>query len=448
METASISLKELFNSLTIKRHTHNRNTTSFEFVPFLGSIFTYEQSHTIPSVIKQSVHFQSWLNIVKFHFKYEHYQDGNPYKFHKYVPSARGIHPLIPFFIYKGHLCIYNIVEDNIIYIGFDKEKENEIELIIGIDLWRTCSIYGSFGLALSLLDLGHVIGSMKIEANGTGQQLRKVCYMFNRSEYRNKLGLLHPNDIFLGVKLVFQCNDPVCNDLFVSKRYPYSKKYHYHDELERIGLMDFIAVMEFSSNTLIDDQYHWQFPRSLLKTGRERTSNNSYVGLMDLSKPLKTAAFEQICQVIKETKEKILYGYKFRIYFVIQHVIGYEKGLYYLDGDECILRMATFQLDEFLFYEKSFFNLQKSPFLLFFSYLVEDYEADHLKIFYSHVLAGELMQGVSRIVSHLDMYARPIRNMNDAYIKKVFSLGDKERVIYGLFAGTGNGRSTKIKGD
>ncbi len=89
-------------------------------------------------------------------------------------PSARGIYCLYPYVICMGYVWLYDALDHRWVCIGYVPSKVQAVELIISCDFWRLCSVYGSFGLALGLLELGHMTADIKMDSEDHGFPVKK----------------------------------------------------------------------------------------------------------------------------------------------------------------------------------------------------------------------------------------------------------------------------------
>lgn len=438
-------MSSLFDDLTIARYENNRVTTSFQYTPELGTVFTYERTDI--GELENDEIFQSLAEGIRGIFKFQSFDDFSPYKYQKSIPSVRSIHAHFPYIIYYGHLLIYDVFLDELILLGYDNRKKDAIEVIVAADQWRTCEVYGTFGLALNLLDLGHIIADFRMNRFEKDLGITRVSYMFNRKEYISKFRI--GPDIMLGCVLEFGANQN-CSSNFPTLTQKYGKKYQHKKELQQIGVLDYMNQL-----ICVDSGYvkgEWSKASNLQKTlptnKPDRSSYNTYFGLMDISDEYPAAKFQNLVNWLQKTLRQLTYRNKLRLYFVIQNVQDWENGCYLFTTDGPKMVRRHFETDLFLYDTQEFFNLERSPFLIYVSYQLEEEENKTLAIYFSHVLAAELIQYITRFVSEKGLYTRPLKNINDRYCRDTMRFQENERVIYSLACGMSNAKREKFRGN
>lgn len=439
-------MSSLFDDLTIDRYENNRVTTSFQYTPELGTVFTYESTDI--GELQNDELFQSLALGIREIFKFQSFDDVSPYKYQKSVPSARSIHAHFPYIIYYGHLLIYDVFLDELILLDYDEKKKEAIELLIAADQWRTCTVYGRFGLALNLLDLGHIIADFRMNHFEKGLGINWVAYRFNRREYNNRFRI--GPDIMLGCLIEFGTGDAEKNHSanLPKKTQKYKKKYQYDKELKQIGVLDYMNQLLCMDSGNVERKYShaWKVEAACSDKTADRSSYNTYFGLMDISDPYPVAKFQHLVHWLKKYHRRFTYGDKLKLYFVIQNVQDWEKGSYLFTMNGLKMIHHHFEIDLLLHDTRAFFNLERSPFLLYVSYQLEGEENETDAIYFSHVLGAELIQYITRFLSEKGLYTRPLKNINDRYCRDVFRFQENERVIYSLACGMSNAKREKFR--
>ncbi|MBO1912141.1 hypothetical protein J4G37_46020, partial [Microvirga sp. 3-52] len=146
-------------------------------------------------------------------FSFGEYHASTPYGFRKKTPSPRSIHPFLPIIHYHGYLFLYDAGYDDFIYFGYDPTKQDRVELIICVDLWRTCSVYGEFGIPLSLLELGHLLSDIKWLVNDDsrlGIEDGEFCFTPYASLSKSN-SITNADDLYvMGNVKITKLNDPM----------------------------------------------------------------------------------------------------------------------------------------------------------------------------------------------------------------------------------------------
>lgn len=437
-------MSSLFDDLTRDRYKNNRVTTSFQYTPDLGTVFLYEK--TAKAVFADDDLFQAITKGIRDIFKYQSFDDVSPYKYQKTVPSARSIHAHFPYIVYYGHLLIYDVFLDELFFLDYDDSKKDAIEVIIAADQWRTCAVYGRFGLALNLLDLGHIIADFNINHFENDLKIKTVAYMFNRKEYMEKFRI--SSDIMLGCLIEFEAERN--HDHTVSKvEQNYLKKYHYPQELQRVGVWDYMNQLLFLDPVKLECRWSNQATiKNLPKTESERSSYNTYFGLMDISEQYPAGKFRNLLTWLQDNLLQFAQDNKINMYFAIQNVQEFEKGSYLFSNNGLKKLCDDFEAELLLHDTREFFNLERSPFLIYITYQLTEEEDETAAIYFSHVYAAEIIQYITRYVIEPGMYARPLKNINDRYCHEIFHIQENERVIYSLVCGTSNAKREKYRGN
>lgn len=428
-------MKKLFDVLTTKRYEENLQLLSFTANDYLASRFRLNENSYL-DVSLQPEQIQRMLKIIKQIFGYHNYQLKNPYKFHKIIPSARNVHPEIPYVVIGSKVYRYDPNLDSFIYSG-ESDGPSNFQLLIGLDLGRLCRIYGTFGLALSHLDMGHMIAEFETLLID-GETTLEVIYMFNRTKWQKQLAL--SSDIFLGSILSIS-NYHLEKELVYlknkSKKIDDHKVINYSEDLNILGIADYLSSFDKKSRYQRAGE-ELPFFFDLRQTSFKRTSANSSVGLLDLGINLPKAKW----QILFKTAISLVKRYSVKGDFAIHILIRNQNPeLSKMNGHYCVRKgivnfsSMDISFDDLLYDSKDFFNLEDTSFATFVTYQDNKLSTQE-QIYYAHVFSAEIIHHISRFFFAENCYTRPMKNFSDDYLKRYFDLCNQERVIYLLLAG------------
>lgn len=425
-------MKKLFDVLTTKRYEENQQLLSFTTRDFLASSFEPVYSGCL-DILLQAEQTQKLLKLVQKIFGYHDYQVENPYKFHKLIPSARNIHPEIPYILFDGRAYRYDSVSDSFIYCGTAANRKG-IQLLIGLDLGRLCNVYGTFGLALSYLDMGHMIA--EFEASIIDEQTDvEIAYMFDREKLQKELGIA--KDIFLGSVLTLS-NQQLEKEILCLEEeigQSFDRKYiNYSRDLTILGITGYLNSLNKQSDYKREAEQLTQLA-ALDQLSEERTSANTSVGLLDLGLTLPQTKWLQLLEVGRSIVDRYSDKGHFILHMLIYNQDSEINGYHRVDKSTTDFQPMDLSFEDLLHDSKDFFNLEDTSFAAFITYQGEQLSMQE-QIYYAHVFSAEMIHHLSRFFFGENCYTRPMKNFDDAYLKQRFDLCEKERVIYLLFAG------------
>jgi len=426
-------MRKFFDAVTTNRYAENRQLLSFASGDFLASKFDNAFFQYVDPLL-QGRQLSKLLQLVQTIFKYHDFQADNPYKFHKLIPSARNVHPEIPYVMIFGKAFRYDAIFNRFIYCG-EVQYSKDFQLVIALDVGRLCMEYGTFGVVLSLLDLGHIIAEFERIAVDEKSGV-EIAYMFDREEVKQQLHT--DDDIFFG-SVIRISNKQLASETmqFKSQNEVLGKNrklIDYSRELSLLGvtkyLHSFTKIPEFQRK---GEQLASSGDLSRISTGR--TSANSSTGLTDLGVHIPAKKWRELLKA----STQIMKRYQDKGNFTL-HILVRNQGTE-IDGYYCIGKQVTksdqisIDFDEVLHDSKEFFNLEDASYVSFVTYrdsLISVQE----QIYYSHVFSAEIIHHLSEFFTTKGYYTRPMKNFDDAYLKQKFIIHAQERVIYMLLAG------------
>lgn len=422
-------MKKLFDVLTTKRYEENRQLLSFTTSDFLASTFESADANYL-DVSLQAEQVQRLFKLVQKIFGYHDYQVENPYKFHKLIPSARNIHPEIPYILFDGRAYRYDSVSDSFVYCGTVADTDG-FQVLIGLDLGRLCNVYGTFGLALSYLDMGHMIAELEV-AIMDGHTEVEIAYMFDREKLQTELGIA--KDIFLG-SILYLSNEQLEKEiLYSAKEYKVPaerKQIDYSKDLKILGVTDYLN----SFNRRFSYKRKGEELAASTQWSGARTSANSSGGLLDLGISLSETKWQQLLEISSSIVNRYSDKGQFTLHILICNQDSEMNGYHRVKKEVIDFHSASLSLDNLLHDSKEFFNLEDASFAAFITYQGKQLPIQE-QIYYAHVFSAEMIHHLSRFFFGESCYTRPMKNFNDAYLKQQFDLCEQDRVIYLLFAG------------
>lgn len=432
-------MNELFNYYTISRYDKNKKVFSFEYVASPSTLFEYvghqEEEVSIPFIAYSAIG-----KLVMEVFSFSEYHATHPYAFRKKIASARSIHPFLPVIHYRGFLFLYDANDNEFIYFGYDSTKQDTIELIICIDFWRTCSIYGEFGIPLSLLELGHILSDIKWLINDGGYlhlEKGEFCFTpYHSLALRDQIA--NANDLYvMSLINITELDDNLEIHTKPSHRMNIKKKYNYNAELKALGIHRFFE--QANKETVCFPKSYHQNINNLQYKRKQRHSLNKRQATFHLGPVLNMGMFENLLlQMHTYTNEWL--SSNVSIYFSIHHIQGIPRGIYKREGDDIILLQSHVDIYSIFYETKEFMNLDTLPFLALIT--VTDKGNQSLASFIeSHIHAGEIVHTMSLLYANEDTFTRPFKNINDKYCQKVCQTKQNEFFIYGCLFGFGKKR-------
>ncbi|MBP3038191.1 hypothetical protein J9303_01545 [Bacillaceae bacterium Marseille-Q3522] len=433
-------MNTLFHDYTRSRYEKNKKIFSFQYVASPATLFEYAGSceglENVPPIADSAIG-----KLVMEVFSFDKYDATHPYAFRKKTPSARSIHPFLPVIHYHGFLFLYDANCSDFIYFGYNPARQDTIELVICADLWRICSVYGEFGIPLSLLELGHLLSDMKWFMNDDGcLELENGSFPFLPYHCLAGSGsMLNANDLYaMSLLKITELDD--CIEGYTNPSYPIGikKKYNYLEELHALGIDHFFAQAK-KGEIRFPKPYHQKISDLPLKR-RQRHSLNKRQGTFHLGPVLRTGVFKSfLSQMNIYTKEWL--SANVTIYFFIYHIEGIPRGVYQWEGADINFLHANIDIYSIFYEAQEFMNLDTLPFLTLIT--VKDEENQSLSSFIeSHIHAGEIVHTMSLLYAGEDTFTRPFKNINDAYCQKVCQTKENEYFIYGCLFGFGEKRN------
>ncbi|MDM5302501.1 hypothetical protein QUF44_13040 [Bacillus subtilis] len=418
----------------------NKKTYSLQYVSPTVTAFHYDTDES--GIVDNKLIEDSELrNILREIFSFSRYHPENPYLFRKSIPSPRSIHPFLPLLVVYGACFLYDAARDSFVYIGVHSIKDHDIQIMILIDIWRICSVYGEFGFPLSILESGHILVDLHMLLKESSFDIKHVDYSFKQynREFPNA-AIKNAGDLYILYSVVIKSVHSNQDVWRLKHKAEIKKKYNYTFELSNIGIDQLFFYASKEKISLRKRKYP-SIPELHLKR-EKRNSLNAKYGLFNLGSSYSNKDLHSFLSFLDHTICSIDIK-QINIYFMINHIQGMERGAYrYRNG-------KLFKLEDSLHLYSIFkeghnaMNVDSLPFAVVLS---ASSVSNQLKEFIvAHVNAAEIIQTLSLFFAEKNTFSRPIRNLNDEYCKKICKPSSNEHFIYGCLFGHGNSLSEMV---
>ncbi|WP_427338054.1 hypothetical protein [Caloranaerobacter sp. DY30410] len=457
-----------FDRLTKYRYEVYTNINSFKFVDHIitdinRDTLTDEHIKINKKILDKKVFytdeiFSNISNAIKYTLGILSYQYDNPYIYHRGVPSARNVHPNECYVIYRGHALRYNPKINEFEYITNIDFFTNNIYIILISDLWRIMKFYGEFGLALSILDSGHILSQLKQLLNINGFSKFRIDYMLDKDVFFRKLKLDFRQMMLNYIIDLSEYIDENRENFRVTKNVDVPMRiYSYLEEITFFpNVINFLEKINMSNDKEIYNMFEFKSEKylskeELLLSIKTRESNHSYFGIFSTKKVLETEIFYEIINRSADLIfNNVFYSENIRVFCLVNSVFGVKPGYYEVKEDgriENISYMDDIYTENYKILNDSHqsINLSSNPVVFFVSYDITGDFSEEEKIYFSHLLSAESIHYISTIVSLFGLYSRPIKNFKDDYLEKVLRLDKDNRIMYALMIGRGNTYNYKI---
>ena len=408
-----------YDRLTANRYEFKNSFCSLKFIDFMNTDMSEATASDRDKDREDRVQ-----QIIRSIFSFTRYEPGNPYVFHKVVPSARNVHPNEAFLIEDGQISRFNPKANSFERLGFNRAYKGKLWIVVASELWRIMKFYGEFGLALSLLDLGHIQAHLKLKLIAAGYDKATLIYGYSQRELAESLGFSEDSAYVGAVIDLSEYLNPH-DGAFLSEeddrmKRPIRRKFSYQNELS--SYPEVIKFLRHRDKPQVRPLAYSEGAKSLckvLKNERDRSSGHSRAGL-----------FSTIDRLPTDTV--IRYGLEIGHY--IRYYLGYKSGfrvgLLYraLDGEnhliltsgagiERIVRLGMIHRMGLLHDTFEHINMNSIPLSIIITYKRNQFNTEYTDIRDAHIGAGEISQYISLLAAGDGFFARPMKNFNDDYI-------------------------------
>lgn len=422
---------ELFDRISKYRYLYPNKFSSAKFIDYMITDLNKSVAFEIPRELERI------CNIIRNVFAYSRYEPTNPYGFHKRVPAARNVHTNEAYLVCDGNICRYNSKRDIYERIGFSPKEKGNIRLVVVAELWRIMKFYGEFGLVLPLLDAGHILAQLKMDLEADGFTEADILYGAEHEEEYQRLGLSpQSNLITLEVDLRKMVNYKADKEI----KETYLRTMNYDEEVSAYEVAEQILSHEkgFRHRKMLCDYRHL---KPFIKT-QKRESAHNHIGICSMEekvdKELVDGYVKQLADYVNHYIEDVN---RYKVYVLYtaktgQHMIQINQGRV----EEAVdLSMDKSQL---LHDTVRMIDMESMPIIVYVSYLYDDGLSEKENIYNAHIGASEICHYFLLNGPQDGFFGRPMRNLEDAYLEKIFSTGEQERFMYSLIMGKANSQN------
>lgn len=388
------------------------------------------------------------------------YEIDSPYKFHRPVPSARGIHPCELYFFTQTEVKRYNPVDNSFDLLWGGGEETGDFSIVIAADDWRLAKFYGDFAYVLGALDAGHMIGQLAVLAAKSGCCMEVIYSKAqdvnkkNVASYFEKQGLV----VYASVLIRKQGSKKTASKGYQmqgSRKLSYRSKaeqLRYRNELIQLKKME--QTCDQSDRIFLagkEPAQVWQEDgKTVGEILKERTSAHSHIGLMSVGHI--DGIEEKLLWIAKELEDYMqkadLLPYVNVYLFLNEESKQLSKGYYRLHaGEKCweLVRETKNVRDEWfriIHDSHEFLNIQGIPLVFFTSVNIQELmkKYGNRTIDAMYMYSGEVGQILSLLVTGYGMFCRPIKNICEEKLEGFLMLSqNKERITYAMLTGKEN---------
>ena len=421
---------ELFDRLTRYRYDWPNRYSSVKFIDYMITDLEEGAEETLPEEPADI------CRIIRKIFGYSRYEPTNPYGFHKRVPAARNIHANEAFLIRDGMISRYNCKRDAFERVGFSPEEKGRCRIVVAAELWRLMKYYGEFGLVLPLLDAGHILADLKTELEAAERTEVKIRYGAAEQDEYARLGMspkCHMTTLEADLGNVFSIKGPESSRRF-------RRIMNYDEEVSVYDAAKQLLASEngFRSRKLRMDRRQ---PEPFAETG-ERESAHNHIGVCSLERTIP----EERAKRYLEELETYMNHYmddtdRFRVHMLYTTKEG--QRLRRIEGGKAGKAETTaIEKGRLLHDTARMIDMESMPVILYISYLYDEALTEQENIYNAHIGAAEICHWFSLNGCADGYFARPMRNLNDAYLEETLRTQKGERFIYSLIMGKANTRN------
>ena len=369
----------------------------------------------------------------------------NPYNYHTTYASARGFNSNeIVLEIVGNHsrkIFIYNLTQNEFDLISREKCKELSFvaNMYIICNRGKIGRKYGDFGYILSLLDAGHFIENIKCFSF---EEKLSFTLDYNPCTLIDMLRLSKPYQIVPLVKLCI-------TDFFVKKL----EKLWENDNINKVKLSDTYTgnkreslVDQFIDKVLVSKvQIVEKFSniRTSVKVKElfMRTSSQSAQGYSFFPYECPDNVLDEIIDSVKLSLADLSYNLIcVQLIMNIKPIRVYEIKRDYVN----IKELNDSDMNSLPHDSLDYIDLKNASVGVIMYTNCKLYEMNEIWYQYTYIKMGEIAQRISNICGTKELSARPMKNMNDLYIKN--RLMDSDTYDPGYFIVIGKSMNDSLK--
>lgn len=433
---------KFYEQLTRYRYDYKNSYSSFKFIDFMNTDLLGVIDPTLDDRKENAIR-----RILRSVFSYRRYEPSNPYVFHKVVPSARNIHPNEAFLIEDGQISRFNSKTNQFEKIGFSQQHVGKLWIVIASELWRIMKFYGEFGLALSLLDLGHIQAHLKLKLLADGYERASLIEGEDPKMLGKNLGF-SDNSAYIGSVIDLSNYLRLLeHDLLATKDSKVMelqlRKFNYEDEIKYYPeVIEFLHHRDEFKRMPIAYSDSAKSLCGALRHEMSRNSGHSIPGLFSVLDRLPTATIIRYAMgTVQYIKNYLGDNSGFRAGLLYRSLDGEDHlMLVSEDGIESIRKQGRVHKEDLLHDTFEHINMNSIPLDIFLVYAIDPYISQEANISKAHIGAGEISQYISLMAAGDGFFARPMKNFNDKDIAELMDIDrDRESIMYSTIIGKEN---------
>lgn len=385
--------------------------------------------------------------MIKNVIAFSYIEPENPYLYHTSYASARGFNSNEIVLEISGDntrkYYIYDLKHNDWVFLREEKMKESRFVAYIHIlsNRGRLGAKYGDFGYILSLLDAGHFLENMKcffeeerlslsVDYNGysTGD-----LSLLSKPYQIVPLLKLDISDIFINTDTV-QWSTEGAGILFFSNEYTGNSKG---------GLID-----KFIDKVLNDHEL-------LCENFEDGIGYNTKVCVKDLWKRTSSQSAQGYSFFPHKCKQQLIDDLVYSVNYLIQtmddkisaHIIVNDSNILVYEvrkNSVYIKNYKNIDVNRILHDSLDYVDLRNASLVIVLNTNTNLYRKSEAQYQHTYIKMGEIAQRLSNICGLYDLSARPMKNMNDLYIKEKL-LGEEYDPGYLLIIGESMNGSLKM---
>lgn len=385
--------------------------------------------------------------MIKDVIAFSYIEPENPYLYHTSYASARGLNSNEIVLEISGDdirkYYIYDLKHNEWVFLREEKKERRRFTAYLHIisNRGRVGEKYGDFGYILSLLDAGHFLEnvkcffeeeklSLRVDYNGYS---KKDLSLLSEPYQIVPLLKLDISDIFINSD-VAQWSTGEPGKLFFSSEYTGNPAGGLIDEFIEQVLISRESLCENLENGI---GYH---TKVCVKDLRKRTSSQSAQGYSFFPCKCKQQLIDDLVYSISDLLQTMDDK-------ICAHVIVNDSNItvYEVRNNSVIMKCCKdIEMNSIPHDSLDYVDLRNVSLVVILSTNTNLYGKSESQYQYAYIKMGEIAQRLSNISGLADLSARPMKNMNDLYIKEKL-LGDEFDPGYLLVIGESMNDSLKM---
>lgn len=416
---------EYYTNYSSNRYKNTENNYLTILTPFRKE-YINKANHKAADFLKSNPLIDS---IIDNTVRIRRYDVLSRYQDHNNSPSVRSMHSCNILIISNENAYLYSIYEDELIWISGDitcnKDDENKI-FIVGLnDVLNLSRFYSEFCLYISNLDAGHVLYNIKHVLG----RLSVDYYQYSHINSKDILDKLPLDRSTYFISFMLELDAPVVlNNEDISNRTGKNLDVRLQKNFDELAPTKYVKALlkEYANESTHKKRYMDHKDIEFLPVSEKvnRNSAHTMVGNFNLDESFTNFQVEHAMKLLKES-ERILSSPYIEYSFLVRENENFLR-LYGSNGETSII---AGDFSHIMFDDHRFFDLKTYKVVLIcYSKTDSIYQTGLRNLL---ITCGEIMQITAIYASSAGYSFRPMKNHNDAYIKRILSLNDEYEVNY-----------------